>query len=634
VRGKSEKMAYGYHEKILHVNLTTGILEIEHPSSDFYRKYLGGSAMGLYYLLQNTPPNADPLGSENTLCLMVGVLAGSPLPGQSRVTATAKSPQSGLVGDSQSGGFWPAELKAAGFDGIVIHGRSPRPVYLWVHDGQAELRKASSLWGGYALQVEETICQELGDGRVQILQCGPAAEKGVLFGALLSNANRANGRTGMGTVMASKNLKAVVVRGHNKPVIYDREGLQSLTKWATVNFPESDVVGLGLEGTQGGVIPQDSDGGFPTRNWESGTFEGAQAISGQALHERMFKRRDTCYSCVVRCKQVVELNEGPFQANPRYGGPEYETISTFGSYCGVSDLAAVAHANQICNMYGMDTISCGAVIAWAMDCFARGLLTMNDTDGLDLCFGNAEAMVEMTRRIGERQGLGRILGEGSARAAEALGVGKELVVAIKNIELPAHMPQVKGSLALIYSVNPFGADHCSSEHDPSYNIYKEKMADLGLVDPQPSNVLNAEKVNFALRTQIVYSLLDSLCVCQFVFGPSFQLFNMSQLTEAVQAVTGWDVTLDELLEVGERRLNLLRAFNAREGVGSEADTLPQKLLIPLKGGASNGMAVDLNEWQEARTLYYQMAGWDSNGFPTRQKLETLGLDWITRDLGT
>ena len=195
------------------------------------------------------------------------------------------------------------------------------------------------------------------------------------------------------------------------------------------------------------------------------------------------------------------------------------------------------------------------------------------------------------------------------------------------------MPQVKRSLALIYSVNPFGADHCSSEHDPSYSGFKERMAELGLIDPQPSSVLNAEKVNFALRTQIAYSLLDTLSVCQFVFGPSFQLFSMSQLTEAVQAVTGWDVTLDELLELGERRLNLLRAFNAREGVGSEADTLPPKLLIPLKGGASNGMAVDFDEWHEARTLYYHMAGWDLHGFPTRQKLETLGLDWVADDLG-
>ena len=400
-------MSYGYHQKILHVNLTTGTLEIEKPDSDFYRKYMGGSAMGLYYLLKNTPPNADPLGADNTLCLMVGVLTGAPLSGQSRVTTTAKSPQSGLVGDSQAGGFWPVELKAAGFDGLVIRGRAPHPVYLWVHDGHGELIEASPLWGAYTMQVEDAIRQELGDGRVQVLQCGPAAEKGVLFGALLSNANRANGRTGMGTVMASKNLKAVAVRGHNQPELHDRERIKSLTKWAVAHLPESDVVGLGLLGTQEGIMFQDADGGLPTRNWESGTYENAQAISGQALHECMFKRRDTCHSCMVRCKQVVETEEEPFQANPRYGGPEYETIGTLGSYCGVSNLAAVAHANQLCNMYGMDTISCGAVIAWAMDCFERGLLTLKDTDDLDLRFGNAEAMVEMTRQDWRAPGLGK-----------------------------------------------------------------------------------------------------------------------------------------------------------------------------------------------------------------------------------
>ena len=625
-------MSYGYHGKILHVDLTAGTLEVEEPEESFYRKYMGGSAMGTYYLVKHTPPGADPLGPENTLSLMVGVVTGAPFPGQSRVTATAKSPVTGLAGDSQSGGFWPAELKAAGFDGIVIHGRAERPVYLWVHDGEAELRDAAHLWDRFTAGVEDSIREELDDQRIQVLQCGPAAVNGVRFGALISNANRANGRTGMGTVMAFKNLKAVVVRGRNRPELADPEGVKALAKWGADHFEESDIYGMGLLGTAEVVLSQDKSGGLPTRNWSSGTFEGAEAISGQRMADTILKERDTCFGCMVRCKRVVEVTDGPFSVDPRYGGPEYETLATMGSYCGVSDLAAIARANQLCNMYGMDTISCGATVAWAMDCFERGLITLEDTEGVVLRFGNAEALVHMVERIGQREGFGRVLGEGSARAAETLGVGQDLVVAVKNHELPAHMPQVKRSLALIYAVNPFGADHESSEHDGCYNWYPDRMAELDLLDPQPPDVLNTEKVRYVFYTQCMYSAMDSISVCLFVFGPSWQLYGPSQLVEAVRAVTGWNASLWELMKVGERRLNLMRAFNAREGAGAEADTVPPKLLIPLQGGRSDGVAVTAEEVEGAKALYYRMAGWNENGHPTRAKLEELALGWVADEL--
>jgi len=481
--------------------------------------------------------------------------------------------------------------------------------------------------------VEDAIWEELGDKRIRVLQCGPAGEKGVRFGALISNANRANGRTGMGTVMASKNLRAVAVRGRNRPELADSDAVKALGKWGTNNFKDSDIYGMGLAGTAEVVLPQDEGGGLPTRNWSSGTFEGAEAISGQKMVETILKGRDTCFGCVVRCKRVVEVTEGPFQVDPRYGGPEYETLATMGSYCGVSDLAAVARANQLCNMYGMDTISCGATVAWAMDCFEQGLITTEQTGGIELGFGNAEALVQMVELIGKREGFGRVLGEGSARAAETLGVGQDLVVAVKKHELPAHMPQVKRSLALIYAVNPFGADHQSHEHDPSYKWYPDRMAEMDLLDPQPEDVLNAEKVRYALYQQYLYSCMDSVSVCQFVFGPAWQLYGPSHLVDAVRGVTGWNVSLWELMKVGERRLNLMRAFNAREGVGSEADTVPPKLLVPLQGGASDRVAVTAEEVETAKALYYQMAGWDESGRPTRAKLEELALGWVADELG-
>ncbi len=628
-------MPYGYHGKILHVDLTRGDLEVENPPEEFYRTYMGGSALGLHYLLRFTPAKAEPLGPDNTLILALSALTGAPISGQSRMTAVAKSPLTDTVGDSQCGGFFPAEMKFAGYDAVVLRGRSPRPVYLWLHDGEAELRPAEHLWGKVTGEAEAIIRQELGDDKIQVAQCGPAGEKGVRFSAIMNMSNRANGRNGLGAVMGSKNLKAVAVRGTDKPALADRRAVIEMAKWGAAHLEESDAYGLGLLGTAEIVGSQNKAGGLPTHNWASGTFEGWQPLDGKTMADTILKERDTCYACTVRCKRVVEIREGPYTADPLYGGPEYETISTFGTYCGIDDLHAVARASQLCNMYGMDTISCGATIAWAMDCFGQGLITTADTDGLDLSFGNAASMVRLTEMIGKREGFGDVLAEGSARAAARLGRGTEdLVMAVKKQEMPAHMPQVKRSLALIYAVNPFGADHQSSEHDPAYKAYPERMAEIGLTNPQPNKVLNEEKVRFALQTQYAYSALDSVNMCQFVFGPAWQLYGMGQLVETMRSITGWDVTVEELIRLGERRLNMLRAFNAREGIGREADTLPKKLHKALVGGKSDGLFVPPEEVEQAKDTYYAMAGWDvARGTPTRERLEQLDLAWVADLVG-
>ena len=630
-------MAYGYNGRILHVDLTLGAVQVEEPPEQFYRRYFGGSALGLYYLLRNTPPQADPLGLDNTLILALSVLTGVPISGQSRMTAVAKSPLTGAVGDSQCGGFWPAELKFAGFDALVVTGRAEQPSYLWIHDGQAELRDASHLSGKVTGEVQKVICDELGDQRVQVLQCGPAGESGVRYACLINMCNRANGRTGMGAVMGSKNLRAVAVRGSSRPEIADEVALKSLARWGAEHVDDSDVASLALLGTSEIVSSQNEVGGLPTRNWSSGVFEGYEAISGQRMNETILKERDTCYACAVRCKRVVEVTEGPYQVDPLYGGPEYETLAALGSYCSVGNLEAVAKANELCNAYGLDTISCGGTIAWAMECFEAGIIGPEDTGGVELRFGSAESMVKMIEMIGRREGFGDLLAEGSARAAQVIGRGsEELLVTVKMQEAPAHMPQVKRSLALIYAVNPFGADHQSHEHDDSYEPedgYLEEMAELGLLDARPKDVLDAEKVRYAFYTQCLYSALDTLNLCQFVFGPAWQLYGLDQMVELVRSVTGWKVNLWELMKAGERRLNMLRAFNAREGIGREADTLPSKFFKPLAGGPTDGVAVGEEELQQALQIYYGMAGWDvATGIPTEGKLEELGIGWIVCEL--
>lgn len=634
-------MPHGYNGKILHLDLTTREFEIEEPDLSFYRKYMGGSAMGLYYLFKNMSTGVDPLSPDNVLCLMASVITGAPISGQSRLTSTAKSPLTGCIGDSQMGGFFPAELKFAGFDGIVIKGKAESPVYLWIHDGKVEIRAASHLWGKITGEAEAIIKEELDDNRIEVMQIGPAGENLVRFAAIMSMSNRAFGRTGMGAVMGSKNLKAVAVRGKKKPTLADKESLMSLTRWGAKAYPDSDVAGLGKYGTAETTASQQIKGGLPTFNFNSGVFDGWEAIDGTTMYDTILvgaaegkqntKGRDTCYSCTVRCKRVVEVKDGPHQVDPHYGGPEYETLTTFGSYCGIDNLAAIAKANEYCNKYGMDTISCGATISWAIEAFTKGRLTIEETGGLELTYGNADMMVQLTKMIGERDGFGDLLAEGSARAAEKIGNGtEEFLIVSKKQETPAHMPQAKPTLGIIYAVNPFGSDHQSSEHDGSYKWYPERMAQIGLDDPQSSRGMNQEKVRYAMRTQWAYSAMDCINVCQFVYGPAWHLYDMEQLSLTINAITGWDVTVDELLELGERRVNLLRAFNAREGIGREQDTLPKKMFKKaLKGGRTDGVKIDREEWQEMMDHYYRLSEWDlTTGNPTQEKLESLGIGWV------
>ena len=634
-------MPYGYNGKILHVDLTTGKLEVEEPEETFYRKYLGGSAMGMHYILRDMPKGADPLGPDNVLTLMTGVTTGAPISGQSRINANAKSPLSGGIGDGQGGGFFPAELKFAGFDGIVIKGKSSKPVYLFINEGRFELRDAAHLIGKITGEVDHILKEEIGDRKIEILQHGPGAENGVLFSSLVSMSNRHVGRTGMGAVMASKNLKAVVVRGTKKVEVFDSKSLVALNRTGPAGIKENgDMDGLAEHGTAVVTMFNNSIGCLPTYNYNEGQFERAEGVSGELMSETILKERDTCYACVVRCKRVVEVTEGKHKVDPYYGGPEYETLGTFGSYCGVDSLEAVAYANQVCNQYGVDTITCGATIAFAMDCYENGLITKEQTGGIELKFGDADAMLAALDVIVKNEGpLGKVLSQGSERAAKAWGNGAdEYLITVKGGEAPAHMPQAKRSLGLIYAVNPFGADHQSSEHDPYYeegigdfNLDRLKM--IGLGDPQPAYSLTPEKVRFAYRSQVFYSLLDSVELCQFVWGPAWTLYGPQETADMINAVTGWGVTVDELQEVGARRLNLFRVFNAREGFGRKDDKLPKKFFKALKGtGPTSGFALTQEEIDTAIDEYYKLAGWTEDGVPTPETLKQHEIEWAAEYL--
>ncbi|GIS67129.1 MAG: aldehyde ferredoxin oxidoreductase [Anaerolineaceae bacterium] len=629
-------MSFGYHRRILHVNLTNGCIFQERPEDAFYRKYLGGSAMGMYYILNGMSPGADPLGPDNILTLMLSVLTGAPISGQSRLTANAKSPLVDGIGDSQSGGFFPAELKFAGYDGIVVKGQSEKPVYLWIKDGLAELRDATHLWGKSTGDVDNILKSELCDKKIEVMQCGPAGEKLASLAAIINMANRANGRTGLGAVMGSKRLKAVVVRGTSKklPVASPKQ-LNSFARSGVTDFDNNaSMVGLRKDGTAGVTTRQHADGGLPTYNFNAGQFAGSDSISGELMTDTILTGRETCYACTVRCKRSVTTTYQDEEVDEKYGGPEYETLATFGSYCGVSDLSAVAMANQICNEYGLDTIGTGATIAWAMECFEEGIISVQDV-GFPIPMGNPEVMVKLTKLLADRIGFGDVIADGSRAAANRLGKGHEFLITVKGSETPAHMPQVKRSLGLVYAVNPFGADHNSSEHDPAveddYKHYSDRLQSIGVKTKLPAKSLELDKVKFALTTQHMNSFLDSANLCVFVWGSSWQLFGPEDCVRLVNTITGWgDFTIDEMLLVGERRLNMLRAFNAREGIDRTADILPKKFFKTLQGdGPSSGIALDIEEIMQAQEWYYEMSGWNlDSGNPTNDTLKRLGLEWI------
>lgn len=620
---------------ILKIDLTSGEIKKEVLPGETYRLYPGGSALGVYLAMQEMDPTIDALSPENNLVFSVSALTGLPISGISRVNVAAKSPLTGTMGDSQAGGFFPVHLKANNVDAVVFSGKSQQPVYLYINGDQVELRDASMVWGKVTGESEKLIRKDLGTDDVEIAQIGPGGENLVKYACIINMCNRANGRNGMGAVMGSKNLKAIVVKKGKtiKPV--HKEDFSDLAKSVSKRLKENEALaGLGKYGTGGDVEDFHEIGILPTKNWTSGVFpEGSDNITGTTMYDTILKERDTCYGCAVRCKRVVEV---PDMVDPLYGGPEYETLGTFGSYCGVTSLEHISLANQLCNMHGLDTISCGATIAFAMEAYEKGIIDTSDTDGIELNFGNAESLPILIKKIVKKEGFGKKLAMGSYRYAETLGEEAiELTVTVKKQELPAHMPQYKPAVGLIYAVNPFGADHQSSEHDdalvmPPDSRERKRLGKLGIQKGyDDTTIMDDQKIRFAFDSQKFFSVLDTLCLCQFVWGPSWELFGPDDMVNLCKYGIGWQTSLYELMQVGERRINMIRKFNALAGFTKEADVLPEKMYVPLSGGDTDGVILDKEDHENGKETYYDLAGWDKeDGNPTDETLRRLSLHWM------
>ena len=623
-------MPNGYNGKILRVDLERESIEVEEPNEILYSRYLGGGTLALYYLLKELKPRTDPLAPENILIFSGSVISGTPAPGLSRFSVAAKSPLTSAFGEAEAGGWWIPELKFAGFDAIHIRGRAKRPVYLWIHEGETEIRDASPIWGKFSKETQEEIRRELKDDRIRIALIGPAGERTVRSACILNELKHVNGRTGLGAVMGSKNLKAIAVRGRKRMEVADEESVKRLTRWLKDTY-EEPYFSIGNLGTSRVTTMLSEQGILPTLNFREGSFAEADAISGETMSKTILVRRGTCYGCFVRCKREVQVG-APYFVDPIYGGPEYETVAAFGSMCGIGDLGAISKANQLCNAYGLDTISTGGLISFAMECHEKGILTKRETSGLELQFGNTEAMLRMVEMIGEREGIGDILADGMLSAAEKIGKGAEdYAIHVKGMPVPFHEPRGKIGVGLGYAVSATGPDHMEYPHDPFWATEAgiALLRPLGIFEPVDVFDLGPQKVRIFVYLQQYWNLLNSLGVCMFTAKP-FGTQTLNGIVDYVKAVTGWETSLFDLLKVGQRHANMARIFNLREGFTARDDTLPDRFFRPMEGGTLKGKKINREEFSKGLGTYYEMMGWDpETGVPKKAKLAELDLDWLS-----
>lgn len=618
-------MPHGYNGKILIVDLAKGTWSVETHDESWYRTYWGGGALASWYLYKLVPPKADPLGPDNVLVFAASVLCGAGLSGFNRYTVAAMNPLTGGFGESEAAGYFGPELKFAGYDAVVCTGVAPKPVYLWINRGQVELRDASKYWGLENAPTLDGIKAELGDKKVRIASIGPAGEHKVRIACIINELAHANGRCGMGAVMGSKNLKAVAVRGDEDSLAFaDPEALKELNSWHRKRIAEHmPNVNMRKFGTVQHLMAQQNSGILPTRNWSDCQFEDAAKLGWEG-YEQVQEGVHTCYKCSVACKRKVKNT-----TEKRYGGPEYETLAALGSMCGVGDLDAVCKGHERCNALGLDTVGAGAAVAFAMELAEKGILGEQDFGGRAIRFGDGAGMLELLDRIATRQGLGDTLAEGVKRAAERIGNGAEqYAFHVKGQEPAFHDPRGKTGVGLGFALSPTGADHIEAPHEVPFQGEGLKLVGpLGIVNaPKPLDN-GPDKVRYFIAGEKTWAMNNTLGLCNFVVAPLFAM-TYAKLCAAVEAITGWQTSLHELLLAGERSMVLARMFNVRQGMDRKDDTLFRRMYEPLPNGVLKGTVLDRREFEGALDLYYAMLHWDEQGVPTKGALHNLNLDWL------
>jgi aldehyde:ferredoxin oxidoreductase len=616
----------GYREKILEIDLSTGKIETRSINEQDQKKFVGGSGLAAKIFFDSFDPGVDPLSFENPLIVMTGPVVGTQFPGTSRFAVCGKSPLTGIWGEGTCGGNFGPELKFAGIDGIIFKGASSTPVYLVVEDDKIELRDAKDLWGMDNYSLTDIMKERHGKERKpKVLSIGPAGENLVKFAAICNDKGDFIGRTGMGALMGSKKLKAVVVKGTKKVEVSHPEEYETLRKLLVAKSRDAVVAqSFRSMGTDAGMDLGMMTGDVPIKNWTIGeAFELSANLGGPSMTEKYLTRNHACSFCPVACKRMVKVDDGPFKTEEG-PGPEYETCATFGTLIMNDNLAGVIKINEWCNRYGLDTISCGATIAFAMEAYEKGLITKKDTDGIDLTWGNIQGVIQLLHIIAKKEGIGAILSEGTREAAKRLGKGaEEFAVEVKGLEAPMHDPRGFHGMGLAYMTSIRGACHlmhlCLGV-EQGITAYPEAGFQENYVGQSSEG--KAELIKLCEDLGIP---CNSLLICEFVAWT----LSANDLAEMVRVTTGFDFSLKDLLACGERTWLLKRGLGSMMGIGSKDDRLPKRILTPLKEGTAAGSVPDV---EKLLREYYAIRGLDEKGKPRREVLNKAGLEDLAKNL--
>jgi aldehyde:ferredoxin oxidoreductase len=627
----------GYMGKVIRINLTTQKISDVNFDEKILRKYIGGRGLGVRILYDELPKdltNFDPLGEKNIVVVMTGPYTGTPTPASARFDVATLSPHTGFLGAANAGGFFGPSLKRSGFDGLIITGKSENPVYISCIEGKGEIRDAKKIWGSDSYKTEDLMKEDLDEKRIKCLVTGPAGEKGVTFSTLICDRGRAIGRAGVGAVFGSKNLKGIAVYGTRKIEVAFPEKVKEMTQYFTKKFKNDPLCqAWQLNGTNMGLIFQMLMGDLPVRNYQKATFENIKNLSSRHQWETILIGHHACQGCVISCKRKIEIKSGKYQLeeNPA-SGPEYEAIASLGANLLIDDIYAVAKANDYCNRMGMDTISTGSVISYAMECYEKGLITKEDLGGIDLKWGDPDAMLALLKLIGERENF--ILSRGVKRASKEIEGSENFAVHVKGLEVPMHDPRSNFLLALHYATTPYGAHHTSAAEALVLGMASLPNKDFDFVAKPDVRALDrlspVGKAKTIITMQDRSFMFDSMGACAFI---SMTIFVPSRFTSAILAlVTGWKMNYREkFLKTGERIANLCQAFNLRCGWKPSDNVLPYRLLKETHpDGGSKGVRINLAPMLRE---YYQLRDWNpKTGKPSQAKLEELELDDIAKEL--
>jgi aldehyde:ferredoxin oxidoreductase len=618
--------------RVLRIDLGTGETRVDEYGYPFARKYMGGSCLGAYFLLRELAPGIDALSPENLLIFATSPLTGALCPGASAHTVISKSPLSGLIGECvTAGGYFGVEIRKAGYDAIVIRGTARQPCCLVIRDGAIEFRDAAGIWGKSTAESYDRLKDELKGLEPRIALIGPAGENLVRFASIVTDNLYFSSRFGLGAVMGSKKLKAVCVQGSGRLHFADERKIAALAGDFKAHFLDNPLgkAQFSPSGEAGYLASMVEQGLFSTQNFLGSYFSKAGQIDGHSIVREFPTGNSDCFGCFGGCKKQISDTDS-IGVDPRFGLIDIETLASCANNLWLEDRAAALQVwNLVCQM-GMDGTSLGGVIAFAIECFLHGLIDRDDTDGIQLRWGDARSILELGKKIALRQGIGDLLAEGVKRASSRIHDSESYAIHVKGVELPCHEPRIKQMLGLGYALSPIGPYFSIVEHDTDFDLaadplYMKKVSPLGLYERMEAETLAEKKVRmFYLLQPAGFSMLESLCCCIFAFSP-VRYFDFQQLVELVNAATGWESSLFELWKIGEKRINMFRLFACREGIRQDDDMLPARLFDPIEYGPRAGTRIDLRQFVEARDLYYQLAGWDKNGIPQRPKLLELDL---------